>query len=404
MSSPVQGSDQGAVQSSAQDPVHNDADTQQASLADLKHVSETHRLQHEVVEAAQRLESEAAENAFQLMPNNTVSFRIPVVRRAVERPSREEANERVWSALRSEFLAPPQRGWGVPGIAMVAGSIGAVILAAAVALLVVNLVQIPAPSVAASGEDEAARTESFSSAAVNLSKIATAQAKMQPADDEPQPAPPATTPPAPALATTPAPAPSTVVLAIAGPVSDIAPAKSPEPLPSPSPEIKPAAIETAPPSPPVPPSSSAAAPAPPASASPAAASPPPVAPPASPSPAAVPESQATVALSQPQPTVTSSQPRPTVTLSQDEITSLMQRSRALIAAGDVASARLVLTHLADAGVAEASFVLACTFYSSVLENLRVVGVRPDPAKALAWYSRAAEQGSPEAKQHLQALR
>jgi TPR repeat protein len=91
-------------------------------------------------------------------------------------------------------------------------------------------------------------------------------------------------------------------------------------------------------------------------------------------------------------------------LSQDEIASLMNRSRALIAAGDVASARLVLTHLADAGVAEASFVLACTFDSSVLENLQVVGVKPDPAKALAWYSRAAEQGSAEAKQHLQALR
>ncbi len=100
----------------------------------------------------------------------------------------------------------------------------------------------------------------------------------------------------------------------------------------------------------------------------------------------------------------SSQPLPTVTLSQDEIASLMQRSRALIAAGDVASARLVLTHLADAGVAEAAFVLACTFDSSVLENLRVVGVKPDAAKALAWYSRAAEQGSQEAKQHLQALR
>jgi TPR repeat protein len=82
----------------------------------------------------------------------------------------------------------------------------------------------------------------------------------------------------------------------------------------------------------------------------------------------------------------------------------MQRSRDLIAAGDVASARLVLTHLANAGVAEASFVLACTFDSSVLENLRVVGVKPDPTKALAWYSRAAEQGSAEAKQHLQALR
>jgi TPR repeat protein len=31
-------------------------------------------------------------------------------------------------------------------------------------------------------------------------------------------------------------------------------------------------------------------------------------------------------------------------------------------------------------------------------------VKPDPAKALAWYSRAAEQGSLEAKQHLQVLR
>jgi TPR repeat protein len=99
-----------------------------------------------------------------------------------------------------------------------------------------------------------------------------------------------------------------------------------------------------------------------------------------------------------------SQPQPKVTLSQDEIDSLMKRSRDLIAAGDVASARLVLTHLADAGVAQASFVLACTFDSSVLENLKVVGVKADPAKALAWYSRAAEQGSLEAKQHLQVLR
>ncbi len=378
MSSPVQGSVQGSVQGPAQDPVHNDADAQQPALADLKHEAETRRLQHAVVEAAQRLEGEAAERtaetAFQLN-NNTVSFRIPVVRRAVERPSREETNERVWTALRSEFLAPPQRGWGIPGIAVVAGSIGAVILAAAVALLVVNLVQIPAPSVTASGEDEAARNESFSSAAVNLSKIATAQAKMQPADDEPQPAAAPTTPPAPALATSPAPAPTTVLLATAGPANDTAPAKSPDPLPSPSPEIKPAAIEAAPPSPPAPPSPSPEA--------------------SSPPPAAAPE---------PQPSVASSQPLPTVTLSQDEIASLMQRSRALIAAGDVASARLVLTHLADAGVAEAAFVLACTFDSSVLENLRVVGVKPDAAKALAWYSRAAEQGSQEAKQHLQALR
>ena len=365
MSSPIQGSVQGSIQ--GPDPVRSDADAQQPTLVDPKHQAETEHLQHEVVEAAQRMEREATEHApetaFQLLPNNTVSFRVPVVRRAVERPSRHEANERVWSALRSEFLTPPQRGWGVPGIAIVAGSVGAVILAAAIALLVVNLVQIPSPAVTASGEDEAARNESFSSAAANLSRIATAQAKMQPADDEPQAAP------------------TGVLLATAGPANDVAPAKSPEPLPSPSPEIKPAAIENAPPSPPAPPSSSPEA----SSPSPAAASPP-------------------AASTEPGPTAALSQPQPKVTLSQDAIDSLMKRSRDLIAAGDVASARLVLTHLADAGVAQASFVLACTFDSSVLENLKVVGVKPDPAKALAWYSRAAEQGSLEAKQHLQVLR
>jgi hypothetical protein len=366
MSSPVKGSVEGSAQSPA-DPVHGDADAQQPTLADRTDEAERQRLQHEVVEAAQRMEREAAERvpetAFQLLPNNTVSFRIPVVRRAVERPGRGQTNERVWSALRTEFLTPPQRGWGVPGIAIVAGSIGAVILAAAIALLVANLVQIPPPAVTASGEDEAARNESFSSAAVNLSKIATTQAKMQPADDEPQAAP------------------TGVALATAGPANDIAPAKSPEPLASPAPEIKPAAIESPPPSPSAPPPPS-----------PEASSPPPAA--ASPPAAALGSG----------PTVTASQPQPTVTLSQDQIASLMKRSRDLIAAGDVASARLVLTHLADAGVAQASFVLACTFDSSVLANLRVVGVKPDPEKALAWYSLAAEQGSEEAKQHLQALR
>ena len=193
MSSPVQGSVEGSAQSPAQDPVHGDPDAQQPTLADRTDEAETQRLHHEVVEAVQRMEREATERvpetAFQLLPNNTVSFRIPVVRRAVERPGRGQTNERVWSALRTEFLTPPQRGWGVPGIAIVAGSIGAVILAAAIALLVANLVQIPPPAVTASGEDEAARNESFSSAAVNLSRIAATQAKMQPADDEPQAAP-----------------------------------------------------------------------------------------------------------------------------------------------------------------------------------------------------------------------
>jgi hypothetical protein len=93
--------------------------------------------------------------------------------------------------------------------------------------------------------------------------------------------------------------------------------------------------------------------------------------------------------------------RATVSLSRDEIASLLKRGQDLIAAGDIASARLMLTHLAEAGDAEASFTLAGTFDAAVLAKLRVVGVQPDPAKARAWYARAAEQGSLEAKQRLQ---
>jgi hypothetical protein len=329
------------------------------AFADV-HEAETRRLQEDVVEAALRLEHEAAERVvdtnFQLTSNNTLTFRIPVVRRAVERPThdstREDTHERVWSALRSEFLASSssQRGWGVPGVAVIAGSIGAVVVAAAVALLVVNLIQVPTPNISASGEDEVARKE-FSSTAVNLAKIAAAQAKMQPVEDEPQ-------------VPVSAPAASPVMLATASPASEIAVAKPParevvsppEIKPAPPPEIKPAAVESPPPPAPSPPPAVAA------------------------------------------------EPPPAVSLSQDEIVSLLKRGRELIAAGDIASARLVLTHLADAGVAEASFILAGTFDPTVLESMRIVGMRADPAKARVWYSRAAEQGSIEAKQRLQALR
>jgi hypothetical protein len=365
------------VQNAAQDPIQGDADTEPV-LTDTQHEAETRRLQNTVVEAALCLEREAAkrssQNAFQLNPDNTLSFRIPVVRRAIERPSQEETNERVWSALRSEFLASPRQGFGVSGIAMVIGSLGAVVVAAAVALLVVNLLNVPSPATVASGDDEVAKNQSFSSTVATLSRITAAQAKMQPADDEA---------PAPAALTG-------VALAAAGPANDdIAVAKSPSPLAPPSAEIKPAAIE---PSPAIKPAAIEPSPSPeikPAAVDPALSleiKPAAIAPAPPPPPAAVPE------------------PQPTVTLTQDEITSLLKRGHDLIAAGDIASARLVLTHLADAGVAEASFALAGTFDPTVLENLRIVGMRPDPAKARAWYSRAAEQGSLEARQRLQALR
>ena len=94
------------------------------------------------------------------------------------------------------------------------------------------------------------------------------------------------------------------------------------------------------------------------------------------------------------------EPQAAVSLTRDEIASLLKRGKDLIAAGDIASARLILTHLAEAGDAEASFILAGTYDAAVSANLRVVGVQPDPAKANAWYARAAKQGSSEAARRL----
>jgi TPR repeat protein len=91
-------------------------------------------------------------------------------------------------------------------------------------------------------------------------------------------------------------------------------------------------------------------------------------------------------------------------LPQEEVASMLKRGRDLIASGDIASARLMLTLVAEGGNAEAAFALAGTFDPTVLANLRAIGVQGDPAKARTWYARAAELGSLEARQRLQALR
>ena len=83
---------------------------------------------------------------------------------------------------------------------------------------------------------------------------------------------------------------------------------------------------------------------------------------------------------------------------------LMKRGRNLLAAGDVASARLILTRLSDAGIAEASLLLARTYDPTELTKSRILGAVPDAAKARIWYLRAADQGSPEASRRISAAR
>jgi hypothetical protein len=210
---------------------------------------------------------------------------------------------------------------------MAAGLVGAVAVAAAIALVVANVVQIPTLSTS----EASSSTVSSTVVLENLNGVGVAQAKTQSTDYSSIP---------------------TGTLLAAIPTNEMTVAKLPAPIPSPPAEPEPARprIET-----------------------------PRI---ATPTTQAVPE------------------PRAEVSLGRDEIASLRKRGRDLIAAGDIASARLILAHLADTGDAEASFTLAETFDAAALAKLRVVGVQPDAAKANAWYARAAKQGSLEAERRL----
>jgi len=66
----------------------------------------------------------------------------------------------------------------------------------------------------------------------------------------------------------------------------------------------------------------------------------------------------------------------------------------LIAAGDVATARVVLQRAAEAGNAGAAMALGATYDPNVLAKLGVVGVKPDAEKARSWYEKAGIPSSP----------
>jgi hypothetical protein len=327
-------------------PVPDDADKRLMQalpwVSDPHRQDETRRLQEQVVEAAQRLERESSGFALQTparpsQSQTSVGFRLAVAHPSDEKGSGEEFG-RLWAPLRPELMPPPPRNeMGLPGLGLLAGLLGAVGMAAAVALIVTNVVRIPTINAAIS-EDRAAKSKSVSSIVMaELAQIQAAQANVQPAE------PPAA-PTRPMLAT----ATQTNALAVERPLV-AAPATSVRVAPD---------LKVAPEQPAV----------------------------------------------QPPPAAVLPELRPAVSLSSGEVASMLKRGRDLLAAGDIASGRLMLTHVAEAGDAEASFLLAGTYDAAVLAKLRVVGVQPDPAKARAWYAKAAEQGSLEARQRLQALR
>ena len=318
--------------------------------SELQRRDEARRLQDEVIAAAQRLERQSLElkveerAAFELPPPRP-KFEIARIRPRETGLSVQEFPRGLWTPALDpvSMPIPPQEKIGLASPGMLVGLVGAVGVAAAIALLIAHTLQMeikPAsPIVSMSSESGGGKNRSFAAVADNMPRIAAAEPKVQPSQ----------------LA-----AAATAAVVATVPTADVALAKPSVMSPPPSPTVEAATAKVEP-------------------AQPEATKPEP----AKPAATVIPD------------------PRPSDSLSRDAIASLLKRGQDMIAAGDIASGRLFLTRAALAGNAEASLALAGTFDAAVLANLRAVGVQPDPAKAQAWYARAAEQGSLEAKRRLQ---
>jgi hypothetical protein len=87
----------------------------------------------------------------------------------------------------------------------------------------------------------------------------------------------------------------------------------------------------------------------------------------------------------------------------DETVVLLKRGQELMRYGDLAAARLVLRHAADAKNAEAALTLGATYDPVILRELRVYGLSADVGMARTWYEKAKELGSSEAARRLDNL-
>jgi hypothetical protein len=87
----------------------------------------------------------------------------------------------------------------------------------------------------------------------------------------------------------------------------------------------------------------------------------------------------------------------------DEVVVLLKRGQELMRHGDLAAARLVLRHAADAKNVEAALTLGATYDPVILRELRVYGLSADVGMARTWYEKAKELGSSEAARRLDNL-
>jgi hypothetical protein len=276
---------------------------------------EGYRLQMEVVAAASYLKRASKETDVEKPPTRLPSFNLAKPR---EDSFQLAETRRAWlQTLDPETMPPPPADQiKLPGFGTVTAVAAAIGVAAGIALAVTNTVRLPEPSSLLGGGEQAsstpasgtqasgtqasgAKTAAFSgSVLADFAQMQKAEARGQPADQRPSQQVFAAVQP-------------TETDAAKSPMGVFAPLIRNEPAKSEvAPETKPEATQ------PAAPEQATAAPA-----------------PAAPRAAAA------------------------STLSRDEMATLFQRGRDLLNAGDIASARLILQHLAEAGNADASYAL-----------------------------------------------
>ena len=90
--------------------------------------------------------------------------------------------------------------------------------------------------------------------------------------------------------------------------------------------------------------------------------------------------------------------------SNPEATRLVARASLLLGQGDIGGARTVLERAAEAGSAQASFMLAETYDPGILSAWGTYGTRGEVTKARELYAKAHAGGIPEAKDRYDSLR
>ena len=95
--------------------------------------------------------------------------------------------------------------------------------------------------------------------------------------------------------------------------------------------------------------------------------------------------------------------RPSAPSSSAADDDLVARGRALLAQGDVGSARILLLRAFDAGAPSASFFLARSYDPNVLASRQTYGASADLTKARQFYEHAHRLGMREAEQRLGSL-